>query len=78
MTNSTVDPQLCAVILHGLVLIINENQKGKECIQQKENMANWWSSGTESLFPFFPSGNNGCGRVQAQHGCCGLAYTGSF
>lgn len=30
-------------------------------MQQKENMANWWSAGTESLFPFFPSENNGCG-----------------
>lgn len=40
MTNSAVDPQVCAVILHKLVSIFNENQKGKECIQQKENMPN--------------------------------------
>lgn len=35
MTNTAVDSQVCAVILHEFVLIINENQKGKECIQQK-------------------------------------------
>lgn len=51
MTNGTADSQLCAAILHGLVLIINESQKGKECTQQEENMANGWSAGTESLFP---------------------------
>lgn len=36
----SVGSQVCAVIMHELVLIFNKSQKGKEYNKQKENMAN--------------------------------------
>lgn len=55
-----VGSQVCAVIMHELVLIFNKSQKGKEYIKQKENMANLAECRYWITIPLFPSENDWC------------------